>query len=186
MSIPYNDHLQWTSYTSNPDWYKGQTGGAVAYPCTCKAVFKRAGNEILTQIHPQLRIRGEQFFRDGLRLVLKVPIRSIITPIWQSKNWKEFERSKVNLKLTGYSFVQLISVPVKFFVALAAIAISAISCEKAHWLLNKSVAWTIHLDGRASQLEALKEEGKKAGDRAEYNKYKNWLYAIDPLLCRKT
>lgn len=71
------------------------------------------------------------------------------------------ERAKVNVKLTGYAFVQLVSVPGKFIVALAALSAGPFSNEKAQWLLDKSVNWTIHLDGRASQLEALKEEEVK-------------------------
>jgi hypothetical protein len=122
--------------------------------------------------------------------VLKVPIRAIMTPIVLPKNWKERERSKINAKLTGYSFVQLLLVPVKFLVAIAAISASAISCKRAEqWLLDKSEGWTTyttHLDGRASQLEALKEEGiKKSNTREEYAQYREWLYNIDSKLCRK-
>lgn len=119
--------------------------------------------------------------------MLKVPIRSVWTPIILSKNWRELERTKINIKLTGYSLVQLISVAFKAVIALVALVVSIVfSKDGANWLLNKSEGWTAHLDGRAAQLEALKEVGaKNAPDRNQYDAYKQWLYAIDPKLCRK-
>lgn len=180
MAIPYNDGISWKSFCQ----YKNLLTPQEAASTNCKTSWERAKRE-LAQTFPQLGVRGVQFIRDGLRLTLKVPIRAIWKPIILSKNWGELERAKINVKLTGYSFVQLISVPVKFAVALIAIATSAISQEKANWLLDKSEAWTAHLDGRASQLEALKEEGaKNAVSRELYTQYRIWLYNIDPKLCR--
>jgi hypothetical protein len=178
MSIPYNDALSWNSYQTTPDWYKNQP----AAPPSSEAPVKRAANELFAQ--PV--VRGVQFIRDAARLVLKVPIRALKTPIILEKNWKELERAKVNAKLTGYSFVQLVTAIVKIPVALAALATAVISPDKATWLLDQSARFTAYLDGRASQLEALKEEGaKREGNREEYNNYKSWLYGIDPKLCRK-
>lgn len=185
MSIPYNENLKWGTNVSNPDWHTA-VEATTAPSADSSSVAKRAGAEALTLIFKESVVRGIQFIRDGARLVLKVPIRSVWKPIILSKNWSEFERSKINVKLTGYSLVQLISVPVKSVIALAALVVSVVSKNGANWLLNKSESWTAHLDGRASQLEALKEEGaKKAPDRKEYNEYKDWLYSIDPKLCRK-
>lgn len=186
MSIPYNDKLQWSTYTSDPNWYKNQFEAATAPSVNSRSIAKRAATEVLTQLFKQSVVRGIQFIRDGARLVLKVPIRAVWTPIILPKNWRELERTKINVKLTGYSLVQLVSVPVKSVIALAALIVSAVSKNRAKWLLNKSEGWTSHLDGRASQLEALKEVGaKKAPDRNQYDAYKQWLYGVDPKLCRK-
>jgi hypothetical protein len=183
MAIPYNDNLQWNTYISDSNWYKNQLEATTAPSVDSGSVAKRAATEALTQIFKKSVVRGIQFIRDGARLVLKVPIRSIWTPIILPKNWRELERTKINVKLTGYSLVQLISVLVT---ALAALVVSAVSKNGANWLLNKSEDWAAHLDGRASQLEALKEVGaKKAPDRQHYDAYKQWLYDIDPKLCRK-
>jgi hypothetical protein len=186
MSIPYNDHLQWNTYTSDSNWYKSQFEATTAPSVDASSIAKRASTEVLTQIFKESFVRGIQFVRDGARLVLKVPIRSVWTPIILPKNWRELERTKINVKLTGYSLVQLISVPVKSVTALAALVVSAVSKNGANWLLDKSKSCSAHLDGRASQLEALKEVGaKKAPDRKQYYAYKQWLYTIDPKLCRK-
>lgn len=186
MSIPHNDNLNWAIYNSNPDWHKSSTGPAPENLNDGEFKVRRAVGELFAQGVKQPVVRGVQFIRDTLRLVLKVPVRAIWTPIVLEKNWKERQRSLINAKLTGYSFVQLVSVPAKFLVAIAAILTSAISQKKAQWLLDKSDGFTAHLDGRASQLEALKEEGiKNAPTRIEYEQYKAWLYQIDPKLCRK-
>ena len=143
-------------------------------------------NELSTQVFEQPFTRGVQLLRDGARLVLKVPIRALWTPIILEKNWKELERAKINAKLTGYAFVQLACVPAKFVVALVALITSPISSSQTASLLNMSKHWTAHLDGRASQLEALKEVGRKyAANPDEYNKYRDWLYQINPELCCK-
>lgn len=188
MAIPFNDQLRWDNYTNNPNWHQTEVENDTPLLSSYVRVnpAKRALKELFAQIHPQLCVRGVQCIRDTLRLVLKVPVRSmLITPIWLKKNWGERERSKINAKLTGYSFVQLISVPAKFLVALAALVTSAVSFKKAHMLLDASENWTKHLDGRASQLEVLKEEGaKKAASPELYKAYKQWIYSIDPKLCR--
>ncbi len=184
MSIPFNDNLCWDTYHSNPHWHKSMSASAPSIDRENQ--MKRAVNEVFVQTFKQPLVRSVQFIRDAARLVLKVPIRSIWTPIVLPKNWKQLERAKINTKLTAYSFVQLVSVPAKFLVALAALATSAISWRGAQWLLDKSVRWTLHLDGRASQLEALKEVGgSNASNRHQYNLYKDWLYTINPKLCRK-
>lgn len=186
MSIPHNDNLKWAVYASTPDWHKSSTETAPENLTEVEFKVQRAVNELFAQGLKQPVVRGIQFIRDTLRLVLKVPFRATLTPIWLEKNWKERQRSLINAKLTGYAFVQLLSVPAKFLVAIAAILTSAISQKNAQWLLDQSDSYTAHLDGRASQLEALKEEGiKNAPTRIEYKQYKTWLYQIDPKLCRK-
>ncbi|MDR3625066.1 MAG: hypothetical protein P4L16_08025 [Chlamydiales bacterium] len=186
MSIPYNDNLQWHTYASNSNWYKNQPEVITALLMDFSDVTKRAATEALAQIFKESVLRSIQFIRDGARLVLKVPIRSVWTPIILSKNWREFERTKINVKLTGYSAVQWIFVPFKSVTALAALVVSVVSKDGANWLLNKSESWTVYLDGRAAQLEALKEVGaKRAPDRNQYDAYKQWLYDIDPKLCCK-
>jgi len=186
MSIPYNDNLQWSTYTSNPNWHETPFEATAAPSADSNSMAKRAATEALTQTFIESVVRVIQFTRDGARLALKVPVRSVLTPIILPKNWRELERTKINVKLTGYSLVQLISVPVKSVNALAALVASAVSKNGANWLLNQSESWTAHLDGRASQLEALKEVGAKgAPDRDQYDAYKQWLYGIDPKLCRK-
>lgn len=165
MSIPYNDNLKWDSYRSDPhrnDW----------------------NNNVSNQEPTEPKNRAIQFGQDLARLVLKVPLRAVfVTPVFLPKNWGERERCTINAKLAGYSFVQMLLVPVKFMVAIAAILTSAVSCKNAsQWLNNYSA----YLDGRASQLEALKEEGvKKATTRKEFDQYKEWLYEIDPGQARK-
>lgn len=186
MSIPYNDNLRWSTYTSNPNWHKNIFETPTERTINFSSVVKRAATEVLEQTFRESVVRGIQFIRDDARLVLKVPIRSVWKPIILPKNWREFERSKINAKLTGYSLVQFVSVPVKSVTALAALVVSTVSNNNANLLLDKSEDWTAHLDGRASQLEALKEEGaKRAPDRNQYEAYKQWLYDIDPKLCRK-
>ncbi len=181
MSIPYNDNLKIDNYQTNLTWYLG-----LQAPLTkSDSQAKRALGELY---YNQSVVRFVQFIRDTARLLLKVPYRAIATPIILEKNWQERERAKVNVKLTGYAFVQLVYVPVKFIVALVALGISARSQENAKWLLDTNEEWTAYLDGRASQLEALKEEGAKtvkAENRDEFEAYRRWLYSIDPKLCRK-
>lgn len=186
MSIPFNDNLLWKAYCSNPDWHKSQLTSSPTLSIDGETQVRRAVDELFAQAVKQPIVRGVQFIRDAARLVLKVPIRSVWTPIVLEKNWKQLERAKINTKLTGYALVQLVSVPAKLLVALAALITSTVSQNKAKWLLDKSEHWTTCFDGRASQLEALKEEGgKNALSREEYNKYRDWLYSIDTKLCRK-
>ncbi len=184
MSIPYSDLITYEKFTA------GSHGPAVVptAPSDQQSQVRRAASEVFRQGTHQPVMRSIQFIRDSLRLVLKVPVRSLIlTPIFQKKNWAERQRSLINAKLTGYAFVQLVSVPAKFLVAIAAIVTSAVSQKKAQWLLDKSDSYTNFLDGRTSQLEALKEEGaKKATTRREFEDYRTWLYGIDAKLCRKT
>ncbi|MEX1012078.1 MAG: hypothetical protein WDZ27_00100 [Waddliaceae bacterium] len=182
MSISFNIALSWESYLENRDWQSVSTEKPLNGQ---NSEARRAANALFEQTFKQLPLRGIQFIRDTARLVLKVPIRSIWTPIVLEKNWKQRERAKINTKLVGYSLVQLLSVPVKFLVALVAIATTAVSLNKAKLLLDSSEAWTAYLDGRASQLEALKEVGRKnAKSPIEYNAYKSWLYTINPKRCR--
>ncbi len=184
MSIPYNDNLKWAIYNTNPDWHKSLEQEQEILNDQKNSTS--AVSELFTQTFKQSYERGFQFIRDLARLGLKVPIRAIKTPIVFPKNWKERERCKINAKLTGYSCVHLLSVPVKFLVAIAAILTSAVSHKGGQWLLDKSARWTIYLDGRASQLEALKEEGIKNANSPEmFNQYKNWLYEINAKNCRK-
>lgn len=186
MSIPYNDNLQWSTYISNSNWHKNSLETSIAPLPDYNSLSQRAATEVLAQTPKEAVVRGIQFIRDSARLVLKVPIRSIWTPIILPKNWRELERTKINVKLTGYSLIQFTSVPVKSVTALAALVVSVVSKDGANWLLNQIENWTAHLDGRASQLEALKEVGaKRAPERNQYDAYKQWLYTIDPKLCRK-
>jgi hypothetical protein len=182
MSIPYNNNLNLSTYQTNPTWYENLEAPSLKN----EHQGKRALGELFTQTFKQSFKRSVQLIRDSARLVLKVPIRAIVTPIFLKKNWQERERATINAKLTGYAFIQLLAVPVKFMVALTALGISVFSEEKAKRLLDLSEGWTTHLDGRTSQLEALKEEGaKKTQSREEFEKYRTWLYNIDPKLCCK-
>lgn len=171
MSIPYSDNLKWESYTSDRD--RGNWDRADGRPV-------------------ESRNRAEQFLRDLGRLVLKVPIRSIfVTPVFYEENWGERERCTINAKLTGYSFVQMLLVPVKWMVAIATIMASAISCRCVSGWLNylhgRCENYTHYFDGCTSQLEALKEEGiKKAATPEEYNQYKEWVFEIDAEQAKKT
>lgn len=185
MAIPYNDNLRWDTYLSHPDWHKTQPEPTQLPEKCLDSQSTRAIKELFRQTFKQPFTRGVQCLRDAARLVLKVPFRSLKTPVFLKKNWKQRERAKINAKLAGYSFLHLLSVPVKFCVALAALAISAVSFDAARKTLDKSESWGAYLDGRASQLEALKEEGRQnAQTREEYARYKEWLYGIDPSLCR--
>lgn len=183
MAIPYSDHLRLSDYQSNPTWYQNLQAPSMK----SEDQVKRAANECFANAFKEPFVRGVQCIRDTLRLVLKVPVRALfITPIFLEKNWQERERAKINAKLTGYSVVQLASVLPKFACALIALGISPVSQGTAKSLLDTSAAWTAHMDGRTSQLEALKEEGaKKSQSREEFHKYRDWIYKIDPKLCRK-
>jgi hypothetical protein len=186
MAIPFNDNLKWENYNSTPDWDKKPlTSEPVVTSIDSNKQVKATLNELFEQTLKQPPIRGVQFIRDGARLVLKVPIRSICTPIVLSKNWKQRERAKINAKLTGYSLIQLISIPIKLIEALIFLITLVFSRKKANGLLNKSKYWTANIDGRTSQLEALKTMGKKnTSNKKNYKEYKDWLYNIDPILCR--
>jgi hypothetical protein len=182
MSIPYNDNLSWVNYLSNPDWQDRAITPIKAVDSQTKRAAKAAFN--LGLVEPFTR--SVQFFRDSLRLTLKVPLRALKTPYHLEKNWKEYERAKINVKLTAYSFVHVLTVPAKFGVALTALALSAVSAKRARQLLDSIDSCTSTLDGRASQLEALKEEGVvNATDKEALKTYQTWLYSLDPKLCRK-
>ncbi len=182
MAIPFNNNLTWKNYAIYPDWHASLTepmgGTENQVNKSAKGIFKHIGN--------QFGARGVQFIRDGARLVLKVPVRSLLTPIFLPKNWKQRERAKINAKLAGHAFVQLLIVPAKFLIALTTLVKLGVFFKKSNELLDRLEQQTDRLDGRASQLEALKEVGRiHAKDRQEYNGYKKWLYRIDPKLCRK-
>lgn len=182
MSIPFNDNLKLETFNENPNWHLGLTAPLPEY----ESQQSRALEELSDTVFHESLKRSEQFIRDLARLVLKVPIRSIATPIILEKNWQERERAKVNAKLAGYSFIHLLFVPAKFIVALAAIASSKFSNEIPKQLIDATEDWSAYLDGRASQLEALKEEGvKKANTSEDLEAYRSKLYKIDPRLCRK-
>lgn len=182
MSIPFNSQLGWDNYLSNPNWHQNLLEPELAPLSGRKSQMVRAVNEIFVQTLKQGFVRSIQFIRDAARLVLKVPIRLIRLP----HTWQELERAKINAKLPGYSLAQVGLVPVKFCVSIVALATLVISLEKGKWLLDKSEQWTAHLDGCASRLEALKEEGRpNAESQEQYGLYKQWLYSIDPKLCRK-
>lgn len=182
MSIPYHDYLSLNTYRSNPCWYKSLTAQE-SNNNTSPA--KQAVTEVLTTAFKEPIVRGVQLIRDMARLIFKVPIRAIRTPVILEKNWRERERAGVNAKLAGYAIIQLFSLPGKFIVALAALAASSLSENHTKSLLGLNKKWTAYFDGRASQLEALKEEGaKQAQDKKEFNEYKAWLYGIDPQFCR--
>jgi hypothetical protein len=180
MAIPYNPLLSVEVYKTGQNPFENEP---VASTNEVNQV-KRAISDIFDQTVKQPVIRGVQFVRDAARLVFKVPVRAIVKPIFQEKNWQELERAKVNAKLTGYSFVQFVSVPAKFAVAFAALTMSAFSAQRAKKMLDYSEGWKLHLDGRAAQLEALKEQGaKKITDKVEFEKYRIWLYNLDPKKC---
>ncbi len=181
MSIPYGDHLQWDKLMSPviaepPIWA----------PSSHQSQKVRAKQELTRKAISQIFSRSVQFIRDAARLVLKVPVRSIWTPIILPKNWKQRERAKINAKLAGYSFVQLVILPAKFAVALVALALCKVDSKRAKLWLDESEEVTAYLDGRASQLEALKEEGRvKAQNFADFEKYRTRLYKLDPKVCVK-
>jgi hypothetical protein len=177
MAIPFNNALLWDNYIAKPQWTAPQEDAA---PSDRKAEVKRAVHEISIGTITQAGKRGVQFIRDALRIGLKVPIRLIKNP----KKWDVRENAKINMKLAGYAFVQLLSVPVKFVVAFAALATLVFSLKHGKSMLDSSADWTARMDGRASQLEALKEQGlKRAANKEEYEAYKTWIYSIDPKLC---
>lgn len=182
MSIPFNQNLLCANYRSNPNWYRDISHPEIEYPNQTK----RAIDNLFAQAVTQPVVRTVQFLRDSARLVLKVPIRAIWTPVVLPKNWAERERAAINAKLTGYSFIQLSSVPIKVFAASAALAAAKFSPEGSKYLLDMSEYWITHLDGCASQLEAIKEEGcKQIKDRVEFEAYKAWVQGIDPRICRR-
>jgi hypothetical protein len=181
MSIPYNNNLRLCIYQSNPTCFEHRPKPVQE----SENQVKRAVSAIFVNAVQQPFVRGVQFIRDVLRLILKVPIRAVANAIFLEKNWQEKERAQINAKLTGYAFVQLVSVPAKFAVSLVALGVATGSKKNAKWILDTSEEWTAHLDGRASQLEALKEEGaKKSESRADYEAYRAWLYHIDAKDCR--
>lgn len=182
MSIPYNVNLFWGAHKINADWQ----AHIIAPSKVVDSQMKRAAKAAFALGLVEPFARSVQFIRDSLRLTLKVPIRALRTPYHLEKNWKELERAKINVKLTAYAFVHLLSVPAKFAVALTALALSAVSAKRANQLLDAIDTCTSTLDGRASQLEALKEEGVvNAKSKEELAAYRNWLYSLDPKLCRR-
>lgn len=183
MSIPFHPSLNWVNFTAHP--YNAKLVWEPPAPAAARTAQRAAVNDLATQIFKQIIVRGVQFIRDGLRLVLKVPVRALLHAIWRQDNWKERERAKINVKLTGYALAQFVFILPKTLVALGALVTSAASQEKAQWLLSKSADWTAHYDGRASQLEALKEVGRNNADSKEqFIAYKTWLYNFDAKLCR--
>ena len=191
MSIPYNDKLSWQSYVNHPNWHLEQKDQQSVSTVSENTLLKCSVIEVLSHMTSEPIWRSVQFVRDAARLILKVPARSLYTPVFLEKNWRERERAKVNIKLTAYSFVQLISVPVKFAIALSALTAKVLSVaiprlkQVAQTLLESNKSWTAFLDGRASQLEALKEVGRKgAKNKEEFMNYRQWLYSIEPALCR--
>lgn len=129
----------------------------------------------------QSLVRSVQFVRDAARLVLKTPPRLIATLFEQIEVERQVERSRINAALTGYTLVQMISVPAKVLAALSALAVSPFSAKKARWIQDISANWTKSIDGQRSKLEALKEEGLKHATRMEeYAAYKQWVKKINP------
>lgn len=182
MAIPFNHNLNLNHYHSTPDWHKGKAIPQIEHG----NLTQRAANNLYIQTIAEPVARSVQFLRDSARLLLKVPVRAIWTPVVLQKNWAERERAVINTKLTGYSFIQLTSTPLKVLTACIALATSKVFSCQAKRLLDTSDSWISYLDGSASRLEALKEEGcKKIKNREEYESYKNWIYGIDPMLCRK-
>lgn len=173
MAIPYNNHLSYNNFIYNNEWYKD--------PQNLKPVPQKANPLFI----PELFRRSIQFIRDAARLVLKVPVRAVWTPIILKKNWRERERALINVKLTGYSFVHLVSVPIKLVATIASLAVMIFNINAFNSINVYRHSWTAFLDGRASQLEALKEVGlKKTKTDKEYETYKQWVYSIHPALCR--
>lgn len=183
MSIPFHPGLNWANFTAHR--YDAKLVWEPQAPAAAPTAQRAAVNELATQIFKQSIVRGVQLIRDSLRLVLKVPARAAWHAIWRPGNWSERERAKINVKLVGYSLAQFVFIFPKMLVAVGALATSAASQEKAKWLLSKSADWTAHFDGRASQLEALKEVGRKfANNKEEYLAFKTWVYTFDAKLCR--
>lgn len=182
MAIPYNDNLSLQMFYQNPNWYEK----IETLPLTVnQSIFKQTIAEVLNLSY-RPPFRSVQFLKDLARLIFKVPIRAIATPVFLKQNWKERKRALVNVKLPCYALAQLALMPVKFLFALMALGISGPFPKKARWILEKSKQWTVWLDGRSSQLEALKEEGiKKTKNRQEYYNYFTWLYKIEPSFCIK-
>lgn len=183
MAIPFNDCLKYDKYLDVH---------SKSFPARAKPAddgvnqVRRAVHAVFIQTFRHSLQHGEQFLRDAARLVLKVPVRAIREKIWLQENWSELERAKINAKLTAYSLAQLASTPFKTMIALAALTTTLFSSKKAAALLNASEDCTAYLNGRAAQLEALKEEGrKKAPNKDEYLRYQKWVYEFDPKLCYK-
>lgn len=184
MSIPYSENLSWSNFNDDRYWYLTLADQSAENKQEYQG--KRAMDDICDQVVNQLANRAEQFLRDAARLIIKTPFRCIYKPIVEKCIWRQYERTGINGKLALYSFVQLISVPAKFMVALTAISISSLSERTAKWLLDKSENWTKHIDGRGSKLEALKEEGlKNAQSKKAFYAYKRWIEQISSQLCLK-
>jgi hypothetical protein len=164
MAIPYNSDISIENYRS----------GYIPTASERTPSFKT--ESAIRQIF----IRGEQCIRDAARMVLKEPIRCVWTPIVLPKNWKRREHLKINAQLAAISFTQLVAVSVKPVVVLIDYVFQKSISEKIE-------SCTTYLDGRAAQLEALKEEGcSKANTWEEYQNYQKWLFQIDPALCLET
>ncbi|MCE5295199.1 MAG: hypothetical protein LLF94_11390 [Chlamydiales bacterium] len=169
MATPYADNLKWNVYQTNPDWHQKM---AKPVPKPSDRPVEQAVREVFTQAFKEPVVQGVQFVRDLARLVIKVPIRLIRSQSWQAK-----ENAVINAKLAGYSLVRFAFVPVKLIFTISALFTSTFD-KRAHDV-------TTVLNGRASQLEALKEEGlKNATSKLEYLYYKSWVYTINPELCR--
>ena len=104
MAIPYNKCLDWGKQgdkVSISGQYK-----TPAYEDSSKGQLKRAVHALFIETVTQLGVRSLQFTRDLARLILKVPIRSVITPIILPKNWPERRRVVLNIQLTGNSLLR--------------------------------------------------------------------------------
>lgn len=191
MAVPYSAELSWNNYLANPNWYTTQQASTVVdqMVVTSGAQAKRALWEIVELVFKQTLKRGLQLLQDSVRLFIKTPARWFYRPFIEKCCWVQYEKTKVNAKLTSYSFVQLASVAPKFIVALAALVVTPLSGKKAKWLQDKSEEWTKNIDGRRSKLEAIKEEGldntSKARNYEEFIKYKEWIRNIPSQLCLK-
>lgn len=188
MSVPYvSEVIGWNAYLSEVE--NGFSTNEIfvkeaAFESTKEGQAKRAVTDVFHQAIYESLKRSVLFVRHGLRTVLKTPIR-LIKATGKETLWWQKERASINAKLALYSFVQMISVPAKFLVALAALAISPFSGRNAEWLQDWSESWTENIDGRMSKLEALKEEGiVNAKTKDEYNAYKKWVQGKNALLCR--
>lgn len=184
MAIPFNPQLAWESYLQlkessldAPEVVLSSIEWTVEHDEVMKFLFVQTVKEPV--------VRTVQFVRDLARLVLKVPYRSVKTPVWLKKNWKERRRAEMNVQLVGCAFVQMFSTLPKIPVAMTAVVLLPVSKRKAKWVRDQSEKWTAYFDGCAAQFEALKSVGRVyAKTPEEYKEYKQWLYKITPKACR--
>lgn len=196
MSIPYNHYaISWDNYELSSGFSAMFRAINRESNFTSERTLRKDSYHLSTHLNKvvsiifietirDLVLRTVQFIRDSARVVLKVPIRVITTPSIVTHNWKERERTIINMKLPLYSFAQVLLVGVKFATALLSIPISVLSPKYGRSLLNQCQEQVLTLDGRAAQLEALKEEGRvHAKNPQEFANYKAWLYQFDPKEC---